>query len=160
MSDRFRNSTINHSASFANASIQRSTDVSLTVSSVPESVMNSGRNFSERKKMYAHFRPNEFLQLRFDAHELLIGYNVLKALYMKTPSEDLAKMIKVMEGKLFPPPKLMLVGTHHLCEKCCQMLNTTSDRYHVRTDENGVITWSHQVCPTLKPDSERENIWK
>lgn len=106
--------------------------------------------------MFAHFRPNEFLALRFDAHELLIGYNVLKALYVKAPTEDLAKMIEAMESKLFPKPKLILVGTHHLCEKCCTMLDVRVDAYHVRTDEKGAMVWTHQSCPQLRPDSERE----
>ena len=106
--------------------------------------------------MFAHFRPNEFLTLKFDAKELVIGYNMLQTLYAKNPTPDLAKMIKAMEDKLFPKPKLVLVGTHHLCEKCYTMLDVRVDAYHVRTDANGVMTWTHQSCPPLKTDSERD----
>lgn len=106
--------------------------------------------------MHAHFRKNEFLKLTFGADELLIGYNVLLALYAKKPSNDLAKMIKAMEDYLFPKPKLVLISNHHICEKCFCELDVRTDSYHVRTDENGVMTWTHQVCKPLKPDSERE----
>lgn len=100
--------------------------------------------------MNAHFRPNEFLKLQFNADELLIGYNVLKALYVKTPTPDLAKMIKAMEDKLFPKPKLILVSNVHICEKCFCELDVRTDSYHVRTNEHGIISWTHQKCPPLK----------
>lgn len=102
--------------------------------------------------MFAHYRPNEFLQLKFDSKELMFGYEFLKTLYTKTPTQDLAKMIKVMENNLFPKPKFMLISNIHICEKCFCELDVRNDAYHVRTDENGIITWTHQVCPELKKD--------
>ena len=113
-------------------------------------------NIHKVKTMYAHFRPNEFLTLRFGAKELLIGYNILKALQAEAPSCDLDKMIKAMEDKLFPKPKLILVSNYHLCSTCCQEIDVRVDRYQLNTDSNGFINWKHIKCPVLKPDSERE----
>ena len=100
--------------------------------------------------MFAHYRPNEFLQLKFDAHELLIGYNLLQTLYAKHPTPDLAKMIKAMENNLFPKPKLVLVSNYHLCSTCCQEIDVRVDRYQLNTDSNGFINWRHAECPPLK----------
>lgn len=100
--------------------------------------------------MFAHFRPDEFLKLTFSKEELFVGYDVLRKLYAKQPTKDLAKMIKAMEDKLFPKPKLIVLSNIHICFKCFCELDVRKDAYHVRTDEHGVITWTHQVCPILK----------
>jgi hypothetical protein len=111
--------------------------------------MTCGLN-TRRRNMNALFRPNEFLKLTFTADELLIGYNILLNLHAKTPSKDLATMIKAMEDKLFPKPKLILISHFHLCVKCFCELDIRKDAYHVRTSNTGSIEWSHQFCPILK----------
>jgi hypothetical protein len=132
-------------------------DASTTALSAHASATTLGLRSRKERKMDTHYRPNEFLKLTFYRRELLLGYNFLKALYAKYPSDDLATMIKAMEANLFPKPKLIVVGSIHICCKCFCELDVRKDAYHVRTDENGVISWSHQpACPPLRPDSERE----
>lgn len=106
--------------------------------------------------MNAHFRPGEFLTLKFTQDELFIGYDVLSKMYVKNPTPDLARMMEAMEKHLFPKPKLILIANIHICEKCFCELDVRKDSYHVRTNEHGVITWTHQNCPQLKSDKERE----
>ena len=100
--------------------------------------------------MHAHFRPNEFLALKFNEQELFVGYDLLRKMYVKNPTNDLATMIEAMEKHLFPKPKLILVSNIHICFKCFCELDVRKDAYHVRTDEYGVLTWTHQTCPILK----------
>lgn len=106
--------------------------------------------------MLAHYRKGEFIRLAFQPEEFFVAHAILCELYRKTKSEQLAKIIKALEEELFPKPKLVLVGTFHLCHKCYQEINTTVDRYQIRTSEQGDISWFHLDCPVLKPDSERE----
>lgn len=127
-------------------------DDSTMALSAHASATTRGLRSRKERKMDTHYRPNEFLKLTFYQRELLLGYNFLKALYAKYPSDDLATMIKAMEANLFPKPKLMVVGNHHICEKCFCELDVRTDKYNVHTDANGVIAWQHQQCPELKPN--------
>lgn len=76
----------------------------------------------------------------------------MQYLYTKSPTQDLAKMIKAMEASLFPPPKLILISNVHICEKCFCEIDVRKDKYNVHTDENGIMAWLHQNCPELKKD--------
>lgn len=109
--------------------------------------------------MHVHYRPNEFLALRFSQEELFVGYDVLQKIYAKQPTDELAKMIKAMESKLFPKPKLVLVGNKHLCTNCLQELDVRVDKYQVNSDINGVITWRHQKCEKLPPLNEPPEVY-
>lgn len=97
--------------------------------------------------MKLDYLPNEQLTLTFGRVELHMALTVLQFIFTYTRNAVVWEMFNRLRYDL--EPKKLTVAHSHLCEKCCTP---------IREGQKGVMLdkqWMHVVCPTLKPDSER-----
>jgi len=99
--------------------------------------------------MKVFYKKGAHVIVLFPAHELKQALGVLKALAQFFKEKFIFDVAKDLENDL--TPKLAYTSYHSLCIKCaCELDKRDRDTFEIEG------RFFHRVCPTLKPDSQRE----
>lgn len=98
--------------------------------------------------MKINYEKNVAVTLTFPITEVKAALAVLKALYKYTQLDFIREAITDIEGDMFRKV-LPMINYHHICNRCCMMVDERSDNALHYTNGN-IDIWNHKLCAPLK----------
>lgn len=84
----------------------------------------------------------------FSMVEIKVALAVLRGLYKFFKMDFIREAIEDIEADM-QPKKLPMINYHHICNRCCMMVDERSDNALHYTNGN-IDVWNHKLCPPLK----------